>query len=224
MMRPTIYILLINTVITFSLFICSIYASFFYERITAEDALIEWMTAVMFLVASLLFFRIVIKEKKRKKLFPLLLAILSLITFLEEINYGQRILGLETPSFFLKINQEGEMNFHNIVFIEEVPIPFILLCYFIVIPFMLKINRFRTFFCGLGYLRPPLSFIVFVIMITIFVPLVHILFDICFEEVAELLLSIIFIGIAIREQQQENMHIFLHAPKSRSSLNEEVIY
>jgi len=150
------------------------------------------MTAIIFLAASSLFFRIAIKEKKGKKFFPFLLTGVMFITFLEEISYGQRIFGVETPPW--------ETNFHNIRFFEDAPDLFVL-CYFIVIPLMLKKNRFRTFFCNLGYLRPPLSFIVFVVVIMISALLVDDFLRIDEVDCAvEFLVSIFFVGIAIGEQ------------------------
>jgi hypothetical protein len=34
---------------------------------------------------------------------------------MEEISWGQRILGIESPGWFLKHNKQGEMNLHNLL-------------------------------------------------------------------------------------------------------------
>jgi hypothetical protein len=50
----------------------------------------------------------------RKNIFYLLLSLFFLLAFLEEISWGQRILGIETPDLIAKVNRQNEINIHNL--------------------------------------------------------------------------------------------------------------
>ena len=76
-----------------------------------EDSLVEYLGAFCLLTAAALFF---ISFKRRRNVFYLLFGVVFLFGFLEEISYGQRILGFSTPSFFLEHNIQNEFNLHNL--------------------------------------------------------------------------------------------------------------
>jgi hypothetical protein len=89
-----------------------------YMFLTREDSVVEWATAVVyvlaagFAVSSVLHFR-----RNREWLYVLLYGVLGAGMFLiamEEISWGQRQLGIETPHPLADINWKGELNFHNI--------------------------------------------------------------------------------------------------------------
>ena len=96
------------------------------RRLTAEDRFVETLGAIMFLVSSagfgLAYFRSSrlrhkVKgqaERTRKNIFYLLLSLFFLLAFLEEISWGQRIFGIETPAVFKKYNHQEEINLHNL--------------------------------------------------------------------------------------------------------------
>lgn len=50
----------------------------------------------------------------RRNLWCLVWAALVLLLLLEEINWGQRILGFDTPLWAQQLNQTGQFNFHNV--------------------------------------------------------------------------------------------------------------
>lgn len=107
----------------------STYATVFLEvdwilYLGVEDALFEILGALGFLTASCLFAAVYIKSKDslppgeaspklKRNAFFLFLAVIFFIGFGEEISWGQRILGWETPSSLNEINQQGETNLHN---------------------------------------------------------------------------------------------------------------
>jgi hypothetical protein len=92
-----------------------------------EDGIIENLTAVLFLLASIAMgiatWRHPIARSKRSRwrLFFLLGWVLLFFVFAgEEISWGQRIFGFKTPDF-LKDNRGGqdELNVHNVAWVNE---------------------------------------------------------------------------------------------------------
>jgi len=110
--------------------IVAMYAILWFDgptrRLTAEDRFVETLGAIMFLVSSVGFglayfrssrLRYKVKgqaEQTRKNIFYLLLSLFFLLAFLEEISWGQRIFGVETPAIFAKYNHQEEINIHNL--------------------------------------------------------------------------------------------------------------
>jgi hypothetical protein len=76
-----------------------------------EDELFEYLTALFFLAASWFFFRSFLAGKNA---WFLLLAMVFLVGFGEEISWGQRILGFETPEVIANVNVQNEFSLHNI--------------------------------------------------------------------------------------------------------------
>jgi hypothetical protein len=80
-------------------------------RLGKEDGLFEWLTAICFLIVSILFF---LSFLKTKNVFYLLLAIIFFIGFGEEISWGYRIFHYNLPDSLQKTNVSKEFNIHNI--------------------------------------------------------------------------------------------------------------
>jgi hypothetical protein len=91
---------------------------YFYLRFVQEDGPVEYATFVAFVVSSGLCLLTGLKAlKTRGQLigcFHFLLSAFLLFLGLEEISYGQRIFGFETPSDLATINTQSELNLHNI--------------------------------------------------------------------------------------------------------------
>lgn len=115
-----------------------------------EDGLIEWLTAIGLLFgAGICFYRSIILKPFRPKLFRICSIILGLILvfgFLEEISYGQRIFGYSTPDSIAQHNTQGEFNIHNLEIggvrinkaIFGLGLTIIVIFYFIVMPFLYR--------------------------------------------------------------------------------------
>jgi len=95
--------------------------------LTKEDGLFESFGAIGWLIASIVFLVVWWKERCGNDLIVLrttrncgflLLAIFCFMACGEEISWGQRIFGLETPEVLTKINQQNEINLHNIYFFQ----------------------------------------------------------------------------------------------------------
>lgn len=107
---------------------CTVFLSkstFLY--LVQEDGIFEWAGAILFMMTSVLFFVLYFKKDKfyktedrdyfstfRKRIFFLLLGLLFFFLLGEEISWGQRILGFETPEGIEARNMQDEFNFHNL--------------------------------------------------------------------------------------------------------------
>jgi hypothetical protein len=111
---------------------CSIIAAYavawlpehIFVALCREDHYVENIGALLFLAASLCFFRAyllsdyeMVGEEKfitRQNSVYLLLGCLLAICFGEEISWGQRIIGLQTPELMMQVNVQQEFNIHNL--------------------------------------------------------------------------------------------------------------
>ena len=109
--------------LTYSIFL---FGTSLVKRLTREDGLIETVGAICFLGSSVLFFLgylysrpsdpviTVTKTRTRRNVCYMLLALVFLFGFLEEISWGQRFLGIETPEVMQRYNRQHEFNIHNL--------------------------------------------------------------------------------------------------------------
>jgi tetratricopeptide (TPR) repeat protein len=86
-----------------------------YTRLIAEDNWGEYTTFAGLMIAWPLLAYLFFSSKSKKRDFWLaLLAIGSFLIAMEEISWGQRLLGVPTPTFIKAANFQGEITFHNI--------------------------------------------------------------------------------------------------------------
>jgi len=89
-----------------------------YMAVIREDGLVEWATALVYCVATAFAVSLVFHFwRDKEKIYALLYGILAIGMFfvaMEEISWGQRQLGLETPDTIRDINYKGEFNLHNV--------------------------------------------------------------------------------------------------------------
>ncbi len=88
-----------------------------------EDGLFEYATAICFGVAGVLYLvcfatsRVgndLLLFRTRRNVFLLLLGLLFLFGCGEEISWGQRLLGFDTPDSIARVNLQRETNIHNL--------------------------------------------------------------------------------------------------------------
>lgn len=121
----------------------------FYEHVyITEDGWIEYFTFIPLLLGTILcWYRANILKPFRGKFFSYCLIMIGCVFLfgaLEEISYGQRIIGFETPDWFKKYNTQGEFNFHNLKFGEfkvnryifGTFLGILVVLYFLVMPFL----------------------------------------------------------------------------------------
>jgi len=91
----------------------------FEEVYTVEDGLLENFTLVPLLITIGVIFRYLRRVGAfRSRMFRITLALAAFFSFFvagEEISWGQRVLDVESPEFFLDNNAQQETNLHNLV-------------------------------------------------------------------------------------------------------------
>jgi hypothetical protein len=91
---------------------------YWYMTLNREDGLVEWATAAVYLVAAGFAISLVLSFwRLRERLYVLLysgLAVGMIFVAMEEISWGQRLLGVDTPDYVEDINLQGEITFHNV--------------------------------------------------------------------------------------------------------------
>lgn len=120
-MRPT------PTVVAILIYLIIIYLlPVFFTELTAsfgkEDGIVESIGALFFLLASVILILTYFKIKKTtssayrkpEAIWILGLALLFFVAFGEEISWGQRIYGFETPEGLKEYNKQHEFNIHNL--------------------------------------------------------------------------------------------------------------
>jgi len=85
-----------------------------------EDGLAEWLTFVELSIMSIYSFAVSFSfhhcsETKPARRVWFFLGLLFLFGAMEEISWGQRILGIKSPEWFMRHNRQGETNIHNIL-------------------------------------------------------------------------------------------------------------
>ena len=139
-----------------AVYIAATYCLLFLDRGTldsliTEDGVVEWVGTLGFLAASGCFlaaFLLTRRAENRarytlvKRLSLLALALLLFAFAGEEISWGQRLLGLETPESLQTANVQNETNLHNLDLLQNT----------------LSVDRlFQLFWIGLGVLVPVLA-------------------------------------------------------------------
>jgi len=88
-----------------------------------EDELLEWATFWGFMVAAAIYFSSAYRQFKVEQFkfglqmpwFVFGLGLFCFLVAMEEISWGQRILGYRAPDYFLEQNFQQELNLHNII-------------------------------------------------------------------------------------------------------------
>lgn len=138
-----------------------------YIALISEDGVVEYLTAVAFLLAGILMFTAGWRERRA---FPRYAYILCGVTMAiaagEEIDWGQRIIGFETPASLIDINSQRAFNIHNIPEVNTVVFGTLWN-----VSYVLGIAGLAAFFCHkervLGVQAPPILLILsLLLMIT----------------------------------------------------------
>lgn len=96
------------------------------DFLAKEDHVAEWMSFFALLGTSLVFLLTYIRIRhqmpRKARMAELSLIVLALMFFVaagEEISWGQRILGFETPEALRALNEQEEFNIHNLHFLDQ---------------------------------------------------------------------------------------------------------
>jgi len=154
-----------------------------YNYLSLEDHLIENLTAINLFSCGVLILIYGNKinglsSKNTSTFFKILfytIGVVFIVGAFEEISWGQRILGIETPEYLENINDQNELNFHNInkrffdVLLDRINIAFVIVCtilltlnkqfiYFIPLPKVELICAFMLVPFYIQYNNPSLDF------------------------------------------------------------------
>ena len=136
-----------------------------YIWATYEDLVGEWAQTYSFLAAAVLSL-IVATHRSRYRWFFALLTVACSYVFLEEISWGQRIFGFDTPEFLKSRNLQGEANVHNLFTgphktllkdLISIAVSIALVAYGLLYPLLRKLGwRVALWFDRIGAAAPPL--------------------------------------------------------------------
>ncbi len=110
------YLIFITFTIVLFYAVAAVYYPQLYIFCTYEDMYGEWGQFYFFL-ATFVFSTLnaLDSHHKHSRWFFTLLALASFYTFMEEISWGQRLFGYQTPDFFEKHSYQDEANLHNLL-------------------------------------------------------------------------------------------------------------
>jgi cell division protein FtsW (lipid II flippase) len=151
-----------------------------------EDGIVEWLTVLGLILGCIVCVRRFIRLRKYRKAWFLFVTIgLALMLFFaagEEISWGQRILGLKSPEFFMEDNTQKELNFHNLV-VDGVKLNKVIFSigliaamgiYLLIIPILYRYsNRIRTWVDNSGIPLPRLYQIISILLLFVITELLH---------------------------------------------------
>src|SRR5690606_34787056 len=88
------------------------------DELSMEDRIVENLSALFLFVSSMILavssYQLIRKEEFTTAIFAALLALLFFVICMEEISWMQRVLNIETSEVFLQLNEQEEINLHNI--------------------------------------------------------------------------------------------------------------
>lgn len=129
-----------------------------YRWLIREDGVLEWATALAFIAAVLFSIRLARRLAQDREVWLAvlygLLALALLFATLEEISWGQRVFGLETPEYFVERSTKPEINVHNL---RSFPLGLAFIavgCYGAFSRLLLPVRVFRRFPLQLQLLTP----------------------------------------------------------------------
>jgi hypothetical protein len=105
------YLIILILFILSGYLLCSFVDSDTMPNIAEENNVLEWMTALLFLTASIIFIMLFIKSRNY---FSLLLGVIFFMGFGEEIAWGQYLFNLKVPERIAEINSQNELTIHNL--------------------------------------------------------------------------------------------------------------
>lgn len=90
-----------------------------YLRLISEDLLGEYATALSFLVLGAAFGVLAFRARGIRRWMWSVIAAAGLFVGMEELSWGQRLLGISLPASFKEANLQGELSLHNFVFLPQ---------------------------------------------------------------------------------------------------------
>lgn len=192
------------------------------QFINREDGLLETGSALVLLLAAGVALRVSLRRglPARLRNWHVVLGLLFFVMFGEEISWGQRLFGFDTPEAMRNINVQGEVNMHNMFgyFFDHA----FILCFFIwgfVLPrAYVMSSEAQQVLRWIGLPLPSFGLCFGALLITLFqdqlvLKLVDNLAQVRLAEVRETLSAVLFLLLM---RQSRKLLIFDSAPRSTS--------
>jgi len=132
-----------------------------FYRIAQEDEVLEWATFWAFVLAAVAHARAALAERRGGLSWPWFsagVAAFCVLVAMEEISWGQRLLGYRSPEYFLAHNFQQELNLHNVAddWLRQSAFMVIVIGYGVVLGLALLQPVLRSYADRLGIVAPPL--------------------------------------------------------------------
>ncbi len=132
----------------------------FYYMSVQEDEYVEWASFWAFMLAAVA--AVVASRKPGSGRFPWFLYGIALFCFvvaMEEISWGQRVLGYRPPVYFLEHNFQQEFNFHNVIDTDyrKLALSSIIAGYGVLLPLLALVAPLRRLFERIGIAVPSIG-------------------------------------------------------------------
>ncbi|MFQ5527368.1 MAG: hypothetical protein ACE5GX_14030 [Thermoanaerobaculia bacterium] len=135
-----------------------------YYVLVQEDGALEWMTFWAFILAAVGFVYIARGQRRAGGGTPWLtigVALFCFVVAMEEISWGQRVLGYRPPEYFLKENFQQELNLHNVMStsFRKLALKGTILGYGVILPLLALAQPIRKLVSRFGPQVSPLGLI-----------------------------------------------------------------
>ena len=144
--------------------LAKVYAPDLYYQMVQEDSAIEWGTFWAFLLASGLAWVGAVRQRKNDATLPwcfIGICLFCLLVAMEEISWGQRLLGYRPPSYFLEHNFQQEFNVHNITStkLRKLAVKLVVGGYGVVLPLLLLVPALGRLAARVRLIVPPTALV-----------------------------------------------------------------
>jgi hypothetical protein len=159
------------------------------QHLTMEDGFIEDISALFWLAGLIIGIRYLLKRRTARRTVIIVFCFVCLVCLGEEISWGQRILHIRTPAFIADMNEQAELNIHNLKYLSQGAdlrnrlkigaLDWRLLAsaenlfrlgfafYFMVLPFISWTRKGEYLLSKIGYYRPKLYFSIIIWLVMI---------------------------------------------------------
>jgi hypothetical protein len=134
-----------------------------YYRAVQEDEALEWATFWSFLTAAAAF-GVSVRRRAAfggRPWFLLVVSLFCLFVAMEEVSWGQRVVGYRPPAYFLEHNFQQELNLHNVVATKyrKLALAAVIGGYGIALPLLFLLPATARLLRRLGAAAPPLGLV-----------------------------------------------------------------
>jgi len=191
--------MIFNTIVCLSI-LCIIYFLHYFKPVAfvyliAEDSWGEYATFACYLLAFVLMIWAMKLDRNLLKPGYILMALMLFFIGMEEISWGQRLLGIETPEVIGRVNAQTETNLHNVIRLPLLTIfCYVVLIWVIILPIMgLKLKSVQKWIGILSVPTVPPYQIPYFVLCLFFYFLKPVAKS---DEIIELLLGVAFVSLA----------------------------